>query len=495
MKREHIPIESLNPFARLYGVSLRGVTFGRLRAEDGIDKGGAIIATQEKRSVDNESPEEDVLIKVPSDMVLSLEMVQERAKYDRHLGEVLEAVGDFGKTARGAILVFLLIQISHSSPDVAEEKQKIGLPNAWTEYVKFLPPFIPIPTFWTIEELELLRGTSLRLAYEAKIAALEKEFEHVRQATDGISWCQDLWWDEATNVVTIEDWKYLDAAFRSRMVDLPGYGHAMVPCIDMANHASDSAVNAFYGKDEEGDAILQLRLGKQLHSDEEVNISYGQEKSAAEMVFSYGFLDPENSSTRQIQLDLDIPDDDPLGMAKMAFCGGIPGVRVSAKPTSSGEIQTHWESPIVWWACVNEEDGLDFAVLQANDGSKQLRVTWKGKDVETPQHLRDLLAGDPSWDIFQLRATVLILERLETQFFILKTTERMVSDINDSGNMRALFRPEVFNTVTKLRNLEGELLNIAIKDLEMQRDNLMTSETVSKYLAQQQSTEVEDDFS
>ncbi|KAL3468010.1 hypothetical protein BJX64DRAFT_82529 [Aspergillus heterothallicus] len=465
MKRKHIPLEPLNSFARLYGVSLRGVTFGNLRADDGTDKGGAIIATQERRSVDEESPEEDVLIRVPSDLVLSLEMVHERAKYDRHLSEVLTAVGDFGKTARGAVLIFLLIQISHSSPDFAEERQKIGLPNAWSEYIKFLPEYIPLPTFWTMEELELLRGTSLRLAYEAKIAALEKEFELVRQATEGISWCQELWWDESTAAVTIEDWKYLDAAFRSRMVDLPGHGHAMVPCIDMANHASESNVNAFYGQDDDGNAILQLRLGKQLRPDEEVTISYGHDKSAAEMVFSYGFL--EGEMARQIQLDLVIPEDDPLGTAKMAFCKEIPGVRIFAKSTSN-KTETHWDSPIVWWACVNEEDGLDFGVLQANDGSKQLKVTWKGEDVETPDRLRDLLAADPSWDIFQLRAAVLILERLETQFFILKTTEGMVSEINGSKDMRALFRPEVFHTVIRLRELEGELLHMAIQDLEKQ---------------------------
>jgi hypothetical protein len=106
MKREHISLENLKPLARLYGVSLRGVTFGKLRAEDGTDKGGAIIATQEKQSVDDESPEEDVLIKIPSDMVLSLEMVHDRAKYDRHLGEVLEAVGDFGKVSLIMLMLF-----------------------------------------------------------------------------------------------------------------------------------------------------------------------------------------------------------------------------------------------------------------------------------------------------------------------------------------------------------------------------------------------------
>ncbi|KAL4914066.1 hypothetical protein BDW62DRAFT_150638 [Aspergillus aurantiobrunneus] len=493
MKRESLPIEALIPFARFYNISLRGVTFQKLKAEDGTDKGGAIVATEDKQSKHDEPSENDILVKVPSDMILSFETVQERSKYDQNLREVLVAVGDFGRTARGAILIFLLIQISHSSPDLAGEKHKIGASSPWTEYVKFLPSFVPLPTFWTMEELELLRGTSLRLAYEAKTVSLEKEFDNLREATEDIAWCRDLWWDEET--VTTEDWKYLDAVFRSRMVDLPGYGYAMLPGIDMANHAAESTVNALYEKDEDGNAILQLRPGKESRQGEEITISYGQDKAASEMVFSYGFLDPERSDAKQIFLDLDIPDDDPLRMAKMAFCRELPGLCIFSQPPISGEFETYWESPIVWWACVNEEDGLGFAVLQSNYGSKELTMTWKGQEVKTPDHLKDLLAADASWDIFQLRAVVLVLERLETQFFMLQTTERMVSDIRQSEDMLAIFRPDVFTTVTKLRELEGRLLEKAIKDLEKQRDKLMTSESVSTYLAQQQSAEVEDDFS
>ncbi|KAL5042516.1 hypothetical protein BDW71DRAFT_144637 [Aspergillus fruticulosus] len=493
MKRETLPIDALIPFARLYNVDLRGVTFRKLRAEDGTDKGGAIVATESKRSGNEKPSENDVLLKVPSDMILSVETVQERSKYDRHLHEVLQAVGDFGKTARGAILVFLLIQISHSSPDLAGQKHKIGASNAWSEYVKFLPSSVLLPTSWTMEELELLRGTSLRLAYEAKIISLEKEFDHLRETTEDIEWCRDIWWDKGT--VTLEDWKYLDAVFRSRMVDLPGYGHAMVPCIDMANHASEPIVNALYEKDSDENAILQLRLGKDLRSDEEVTISYGQDKAASEMVFSYGFLDSERSDAKQIFLDLDIPDDDPLRMAKTAFCRETPGLRISSKPRDSDGAQTYWESPIVWWACVNEEDGLEFAVLQNNDGSKELTMTWKTQEVKSPNHLEDILAAEPLWDVFRLRAVVLVLERLETQFFMLQTTERMVSDIRQSDDMLAIFRPEVFNTVTKLRDLEGQLLETAIRDFEKQRDGLMMSESVRAYLSQQQSAEVEDDFS
>ena len=153
------------------------------------------------------------------------------------------------------------------------KNQIVGVSNPWTEYVKLLPPSFPLPTFYTAEEQELLRGTSLADALDAKFASLEREFEHLREATEGIAWCQQSWWDERTGVLTVEDWKYVDAAYRSRMLDLPGSGHAMVPCVDMANHISGDGVKALYDADSEGNAVLQLRWGKTLQPGEEVTIS------------------------------------------------------------------------------------------------------------------------------------------------------------------------------------------------------------------------------
>lgn len=171
-------------------------------------------------------------------------------------------------------MVFLLIQITYSTPDFEGEQQRVGLSNPWTEYVRFMPKSIPLPTYYTDEEFELLRGTSLRSAVEAKNASLDREFEHIRQSTENISWCQKYWWDEETGKVTLDDWKFVDAVYRSRMVDLPGHGHSMVPCIDMANHASEDTVKALYETDSEDNAVLQLRWGRELRAGEEVTISY-----------------------------------------------------------------------------------------------------------------------------------------------------------------------------------------------------------------------------
>lgn len=328
-----------------------------------------------------------------------------------------------------------------------------------------MPASVPLPTFYSAEERELLRGTSLQTAVDAKLGSLEKEFDHLRQATEEIPWCQEHWWDEDTGKFTFDDWKYVDAVYRSRVVDLPRSGHAIVPCVDMANHACEDSVKAKYDEEGAGNAVLQLRTGKKLRVGEEVTISYGDEKPASEMVFSYGFVENERTDAKQIFLDLEIPDDDPLKMAKQVFCKEVPGVRITRATTACPERgNPTWDSPFVWWACVNEEDGLNFDVVQTTDGGKELRATWKGEDMGTPSRLKELLAADPLWPIFQLRAVVLILERLETQLLILRETEKLVTEISNDEDMRTLFRPDVLNTISSLRKLEAELLQWSVED-------------------------------
>jgi hypothetical protein len=151
--------------------------------------------------------------------------------------------------------------------------QRIGVSSPWTEYVKFFPSSFPLLTFYSAEELELLRGTSLEDAVEEKAASLEREYEHLRHSTEWISWCQQCWWDEKTGKFSMDDWRYIDAAYRSRMVDLPGSGHSMVPCIDMANHVAGPDVRALYDVDSDGNAILQLRWGQSIQPGDEVTIS------------------------------------------------------------------------------------------------------------------------------------------------------------------------------------------------------------------------------
>ena len=124
----------------------------------------------------------------------------------------------------------------------------------------------------------------------------------------------------------------------------------MVPCIDMANHASGDSTRALYETDGDGNAILVLREGKKLAPNDEVTITYGDEKGACEMLFSYGFIESTVTSARELFLDLDIPDDDPLKLAKETVATAAPGFRLFLHGDS-----TDWESDWVWLPCVNEE--------------------------------------------------------------------------------------------------------------------------------------------
>lgn len=184
------------------------------------------------------------------------------------------------------------------------------------------------------------------------------------------------------------------------------------------------------------------------------------------MIFSYGFLESEVKDARQLFLDLDIPDDDPLKPAKKMFCDDAPGLRLFSLPES---MSTDWESDFVWWSCVNEEDGLDFSVVQSNDGERQLQVTWKGEDIKSSERLKDLLSADPLWDLFQLRAVVIVQGRIEYQISLMQESEEYVQSVQNRGQNDDSSPGNwdgVLDAATRLRKLETDLLARGFADLE-----------------------------
>lgn len=364
-----------------------------------------------------------------------------------------------------------------------------------------------MPTFYTDNEIDLLYGTSLDGALKQKFRSLDREYDLLREKTGNIDWCSRVWWDDDTGHLTFDDWKTVDAMYRSRALDMPGIGHATVPCIDMANHASGEKTVAVYEGDGQGNAVLQLREGKKLIKGDEITITYGDEKGACEMIFSYGFLEDTMATAEQIFLDLDIPDDDPLRMAKKMSCKDAPGFRLHME---SGEIG--WEGDFLWWICVNEEDGLDFRVLQTNNGSRELRASWKGQELHAGVTLRSVLSGEPMWDIFHLRAIVTLQQRVERQMMELQEGEAFVHGGASQSDVSA----DVLSLIVRLRELESALLEKAYGHFENQvcRDpsksrrsaalahapqkvQLMSSEVVQTYFGSQSAENgaAEEDFS
>lgn len=401
-----------------------------------------------------------------------------------HLHELTFVVS---QTARGAILVFLLFQITNASPDF---DSPISISNPHTDYAKLLPTSVLLPTFYTVDERNLLFGTSLQDALDQKLRSLESEFDELYGRTQDIPWCQRYWWDEEDGKLTFEDWLLVDALYRSRALDLPGAGHAMVPCIDMANHASGVETIALYETGQDGQAILQTRPDKKLANGEEVTITYGDEKGACEMIFSYGFLEPAMSSANMIFLDLDIPGDDPLRMAKKTANTEAPGVRLFVD--SDGNLK--WEGDYIWWACINEEDGLDFRVAQETDGNRQLEVLWKDLQID-PSQLSKALEDDLMWDVFRLRALVMLQERVSIQLSHLEASAEEYLEYQGQPGVR----DAVWALIGRLRALEGRQLSMFHRVLEeqvgnifdqgltilltsLQKGELLSTDTVKKYL-------------
>jgi len=333
------------------------------------------------------------------------------------------------------------------------EHTSVGVSNPWTEYLRFLPRDVLVPTLWNEDERLLLRGTSLDVAINAKMTALTAEFDAVQSTSSVIPCWNELLWENKT--VSFRDWVRLDALYRSRCLELPRSGESMVPCIDMINHSAEPT--AYYDENAKDDVVLLVRPGVDLEKGEEVTISYGEAKSAAEMLFSYGFIDPA-STIESLVLPIEPFDDDPLAKAKLVGFGEPPRVHLE-RERSSGS--TSWKSPFVHLMCVNEEDGLEFRVLQDTEGGRQLRIFWQEDDVtDRVKDFESLLQSRPLHALFRLRAVIVVQECLQTQLGQAESYE----SVSEPGDVR----PECLAAAQTLRTIEKGLLQSGIQALEVE---------------------------
>lgn len=476
-----LPIDTLPIWAAFNNVQFNAIKIGPI---PGLEHRGSTVVAKRQLQGGHEDP----LMTIPRDLILSLERIQEHAKADSDFRAVLEGLGDFGRvgfhyiahcrpffiykyttslyvrpavnipqaltsecqTARGAILSFLLMQSSTACPLMT---QKRGVSTPFTEYVKYLPAEL-LPTFWNDAERELLKGTTLAPALAAKLNSLYREFEQLRVATSDIPWCVEAWWDEVDGILSFDDWLQVDAMYRSRALEYPGVGDCMVPCIDMANHSSGHATAAIYEVDDQGNAVLLLRDDKHIESDGEITITYGDEKGACEMIFSYGFVEDSMDSARELFLGLSIPDDDPLSRPKAIVADCPPGFKILETETGIS-----WEGDYIWLICVNEEDGLEFKIQQTVDGNQELVATWKGHEMRSFSNMRDILQKEEMWDIFQLRAVSILQDRVAGQLTKLYGCEDSIQKIDHGEGTN--IREQPWQLAMKLRGLEGELLEKA----------------------------------
>ncbi|KAK4104130.1 SET domain-containing protein [Parathielavia hyrcaniae] len=457
-----LPIEDLPAWAHL-----NDVTFHTVEVTDTEGKGYGVLCPRDLEATEG-APDIPPLLTVPHDLVLNAAAVDEYAKEDKNFRHLLDAVGHRG--TRADVLLFLLVQAALAS---RPGHPPVGVSNPWREYLQFLPESVSVPTLWTDHERPLLRGTSLEAAVDAKISALDAEFGLIQEKSSDLdSWSDILWHDGS---VSFTDWIRLDALYRSRCLELPRSGESMVPCIDMLNHAGTPS--AYYEESPRDEVILLLRPGVSISNGEEVTISYGDNKSAAEMLFNYGFIDPQ-SAADSLVLPLTPFPDDPLAKAKLIAFGQAPQIHVARD--QDGAIR--WGSEFVYLMCVNEEDGLAFRVLQDTDGGRQLRVFWQEEDVtDRTGGFEELIRTHPLFAVFKLRVVTVVQETIQTQLERLRSTA-------PPDNPSSLQREDCFRMALLLRQIETNILEASVEALEeeggvLQRTLLMAHENVVAYLA------------
>ncbi|AEO56060.1 hypothetical protein MYCTH_107134, partial [Thermothelomyces thermophilus ATCC 42464] len=490
MRRQTLPIEGLPAWARLNDVVFHDVKVTR------TERKGYGMVSGTDLSVTDDTTDSPTLLAVPHALVLNAEAVSEYAKEDKNFRQLLDAVGH-GSTRTDALL-FLLVQTVLAS---RSSHPAVGVSNPWTEYLKFLPETVPVPTLWTEEERLLLRGTSLETAVDAKISALDAEFGLVREkSSDIVGWNDLLWGAEGASAVSFMDWIRLDALYRSRCLELPRSGESMVPCIDMINHSATPS--AYYDENPRDEVVLRLRPGTTISRGDEITINYGDAKSAAEMLFSYGFIDRE-TAINSLVLPLAPFPDDPLAKAKLVAFGEPPRIHVSrgrGESTGAGEgtlAPTRWTSPFAYLMCVNEEDGLEFRVLQQTDGEQQLRVFWQDEDVtERTRDFETLVRTHPLAAVLRLRVVTVVEEALRAQLERLRSAPAIPVPVLNGEQEDATaprLREDCVRAAATLRDIEANILEDAITVLDREwciiRSLLLTDENVVAYLGLKEAAE------
>lgn len=330
-------------------------------------------------------------------------------------------------------------------------------------------PLEDLPTFWTPSELQLLIGTTLAPAVAYKHKSLRREFDQLRSSASATHW-----YGIVKDHLDFDDWLHVDSMYRSRALDFPHIGHCMVPGVDLANHAAGEDSIAIYEKDNDGNAVLLLREGKIVPEDGEVTITYGDEKGACEMLFSYGFLDSKMESAEMLFLSLTFPDDDPSAEAKMNIADCAPGFKL----VDAGDGEIDWTGDFVWLLCINFDDGLRFELARTTEGEEEIHGFFQDQElVEGAAQLRRLLANTDLWEVYRLRAIAILQQRVFDQLQVLYRTQDDFAEIAHGEGTE--IRDSAFENAMKLRELEFDFMNTAYEWFEKEVSGALPASCLS----------------
>jgi hypothetical protein len=178
-------------------------------------------------------------------------------------------------------------------------------------------------------------------------------------------------------------------------------------------------------------------------------------------------------SAETLFLSLAVPDEDPSKGAKMKFAQCAPGFKLidtcdrhadetSDSGTASGDID--WTGDFIWLLCVGQDDGFNFQLARTVDGPEEVEATFDGEVLSDARDLRRKLSQSSLWDVYRLRAVVVLQQRVYDQLQVLYSTQEDVERQHDASTVGEA----QYHLAMKLRRFEFELLEKAHEDFERQ---------------------------
>ncbi|VVT46403.1 uncharacterized protein SAPINGB_P001196 [Magnusiomyces paraingens] len=304
-----VKLASLADWAKENGIELNNC---EIKAE-GSD-GAGLYATADI-TADSKTP----IVRVPLDSVLTRRSIFALAEKSEFFKDLLYRKADgtpitvasgsspttneffekFPLTSKDILVRFFIYEILTS--------RRGGPRDRWTSWVESLPPLreMNLPFSWDKDDVESLYGSSI---YEAVLSKLEflkfrynRLFESV-ELRERISEYVKAGPQPQINLeadveVTFQDWLLIESWISSRSLEVleePSEEYeenlrlGMVPVVDMCNH-DEVGWNSKYELDGETGSVLLIPT-REIKRGEEVTITYGENKGAGEMLFSYGFI-------------------------------------------------------------------------------------------------------------------------------------------------------------------------------------------------------------
>ncbi|KAK3304985.1 uncharacterized protein B0T15DRAFT_433510 [Chaetomium strumarium] len=470
-KVTQFPLDDLPAWCARHGVKLHPL----IKAVNVDGHGNGWIALESNGPFS--SQDEVLLLSIPREVIFSTAYVKEYANANESFRQLFEALPEF--SPRLLIILFMLVQLALLQSSSQPDRDVV---EPWREYTLLQSADVLVSTMWSPAELSPLKDTSLESTVAAKLALLQREFSLITLRTRSLRFWHETLFHNNGEPVSLQHWIWLDALFRSRSFDLPRSGESMVPCLDLANHSNE---NTAYFRQETQTESVTLMIRREIISalcpGDEITISYGRDKPAAEMLFNYGFIpqDPNGSTTSveqseslMISLD-DTPSwthwarDDPFLAAKLELFNDAPMLRLSV----DREGVASWSCSFVYILCVGEEDGFEFKKAQGEDGRSGWTLLWHGKEISRMAGMLGLwlnAQGELS-GVVQGRLVSVLSGVVADQLKKMRPLEVDAGVVKDGNHG---IRPSVLRSVIQLRKVETRILERCLQALEEERNRL-----------------------